>query len=149
MALSRKHQYFIYKYTTPKQSGFLNATESYKLTYPDTSEKAAESNSVRLMKIDHIKIGIDKGLEPIHNLSKGGYVDKLEEELKNCKAPATRARLLELIGRVHSLLRDREVNTTVNTINIKDLRNVLDERQSMLEPDTRRITPEDEPNESQ
>ncbi|MHC1628796.1 MAG: hypothetical protein ACXQTI_08200 [Candidatus Nezhaarchaeales archaeon] len=131
--LSYKHKYFIDCYTIPDSGTFLNAKRSYMATYPNCKELSAEARSAKLMRDDSIKIGIVKGLEPIHNLSKEGYIDKLEAELLQCTAPATRARLLELIGKVHALLSDREVNTTINTVNIKDLRSVLDERQALLE----------------
>lgn len=85
------------------------------------------------MQRDDIKQSIAEHMKPIYEMSKGNYLDILTTELENCKQPGTRARLIELIGKVHNHLKDKEIQTTVNNIDITELREKLDKSRMPLE----------------
>jgi len=132
-SLSNRHKAFVKFYTTRGQEGFLNATKSYKLVYPQAKQGTAERNGYALRQREDIKRSITEAMKPIYEMSKGDYLDILATELENCTQPGTRARLIELMGKVHNHLKDKEIQTTINNIDIKDVRAELDKRRALLE----------------
>lgn len=121
--LRPKQKLFIQFYTDIKSSGFYNGAEAYRLAYRQgveiakRKEKSADNckdMACRLLAKPEIKSTIERIMKPILDLSKEDYTAKVELELQNCKNPSVRARLLELIGKVHNFTKDNEIqNTTV------------------------------------
>ncbi len=130
MALSRRHKALADIYLDiNNMNTFMNKTASYNTLYRGKNQ----GNAHRVFEREDIKTYIDARVEAMVNLSKDDYLVKLEAELQKCKQEGARVRLLELIGKSLNHLKDKEIHTTINNVDIKDIRKELDKRKSLLE----------------
>ena len=116
-----KHQLFIDLYTAIGQDTYGNGALSYRQA--GFSPRSADANVVRLLNRQQIKEGIESKLKERLKkvrINKDQYLVKLDDELKHCNSPATRARLLELIGKVHQFLKE-ETKTQIAIFNRQDM----------------------------
>lgn len=115
--LRPKQKLFIQYYTDIKSNTFSNAAESYRQAYKIAKKENktadyCDSRASRIMSIPEVKKVIEGRMKKIWELTREDYIAKVEKELEQCKNASVRARLLELIGKVHNFTKDNEIQQT-------------------------------------
>lgn len=112
--MNRARKYFIELYTKSGSDTFLNVSASYHKAYPKSAHP--DKNGHRLSKEPEVKTRIDEILKGMASVSCEDITLTAQSILnKWTSKPSVQLKALELIARLHKLLKDNEItsNTTI------------------------------------